>query len=139
MLAGRWLIRWAWRSGDSELHAAGCFCLFLVFIPVLSFVPLIAASVARNIRRSRGDPSLVPLHPVGWVTVAGFWGHIPALWLASQLSGDLYTVSFSFLGPPLIVMSVWLSWRYVLKKEKGSTPRLERSQVERDGPPADEF
>lgn len=60
----------------------------------------------------------------------GAWSHIPALLIASELSGDVYTVSFSLLGPPLIVASVVLSWRYVVKYTAISTARAEGGQVQ---------
>jgi hypothetical protein len=120
VLGIRWLLLYAADRIDPAIFAygPGCSSLFLVILPVTSFIPLILASVARNRRRAPGDPALTPLHPVGWVTVAGMWGHIPAFWIASNLSGDLHEVSFSVLGPPLIVLSVVLSWRYVEKRAK---------------------
>jgi hypothetical protein len=78
----------------------------------------------------------VPVHPVGWVTVLGVWGHIPALWIAANLSGDLYSVSFSFLGPPLILASFLLSRRWV---ERASPSRPAKKEIDGLGPHAHEF
>jgi len=112
--------------------------LILVVVGVGAFFPQLVLVAARNARHASVDYhwSRVPVHPIGWVTILGVWGHIPALWMASKLSGDLYSVSFSFLGPPLIVVSLILSRRWV---EGSSPPRPERSEVDGDGPPADEF
>lgn len=107
----------------------------MAVIAALAFVPYFVAAAVRNARTLPGDPSRNPVHPIGLVTVAGAWGHIPAVWLANHFNGDLYSVSFSFVGPPLIILGVVLSWRYVVR----SASRAERGKVDRTGPTADEF
>ena len=87
VLLGRWLVRRA--SMDAELMEFWAYnCgLALVVVAVLgigSFVPQLLLVACRNASHASMNEYRRPVqvHPVGWVTVLGVWGHIPALWIA---------------------------------------------------------
>lgn len=141
VFAGSWVVRGLSGFGEFFAYNFPLGCLVLVVIGLGSFVPQVVLVAVRNARFVPGDLQRIraPLHPVGWVTVFGTWAHFPAMWMASKLSGEFHAVTFSLLAPPLIVLSVVLSWRYVLKNEPPSAPRPKGSEIDGLGPAPDEF
>ncbi|HKS17152.1 MAG TPA: hypothetical protein VJU16_07550 [Planctomycetota bacterium] len=141
VFAGMWIVRGMSRFQEFIAYNCTLGCLIIFGIALGSFVPQIVLVAVRNARFVPGDVQRIraPLHPVGWVTVWGTWACIPMMWIASRLSGEFHAVSFSLLAPPLIVLSVVLSWRYVLKNEPPSATRPKGSEIDGLGPSPDEF
>jgi hypothetical protein len=129
-LLAREAIRLATLHPEFFFHRFAGWTLLLLAIGACALLPLFVSTAARNARFALGDPGRLgsPVHPMGSITMFGVFGHMPALWLAHHLGEDLYSVSFSFVGPPLIAASTALSWRYVHKTWPPPSP-----------PSADEF
>jgi hypothetical protein len=120
--------------------SVGPMSILVLALAAVAFFPLMMVADARRLHPSSGvPPAPIPPHPTGWITVMGAFGHIPALWAACRLNADPYSVSFSFLGPPLILASFVLSRRYVERLDRLSPPAPKPVVVDQLDPPSDEI